>query len=72
MKGMSTQMENKRLTNRYAFNELRINNIFFDSKRQQKYKFPNYRRHKSTINLIVTNRNIHPRRILYILTLNSV
>ncbi|XP_056645027.1 craniofacial development protein 2-like [Diorhabda sublineata] len=44
-------------------NELRINNTFYPHKPQHKYTFENTRGHKSTIDYIITNKNIHPTRI---------
>ncbi|XP_072392397.1 uncharacterized protein [Diabrotica undecimpunctata] len=40
-------------------NELRINYTFFDHKIQHKYTFENTRGHRSMIDYVVTNRNIH-------------
>ncbi|XP_056639351.1 craniofacial development protein 2-like [Diorhabda sublineata] len=55
-----------------AHNELRINNTFYPHKQQHKYTFENTRGHKSIIDYIITNRNIHPSKILDVRTLTSV
>lgn len=52
-------------------NELRINNTFYPHKPQHKYTFENTRGQKSMIDYIITNRNIHPRRIQDVRTLAS-
>ena len=54
-----------------AQNELRINNTFFPHKPQHKFTFENTRGHKSVIDYVITNRNIHPRRIQDVRTLTS-
>ncbi|XP_057671969.1 uncharacterized protein LOC130903737 [Diorhabda carinulata] len=54
-----------------AHNELRINNTFYPHKQQHKYTFENTRGHKSIIDYIITNRNIHPSKILDVRTLTS-
>ncbi|XP_056629521.1 craniofacial development protein 2-like [Diorhabda sublineata] len=40
-----------------------INNTFCPHKPQHKYTFENTRGHKSTIDYVITNKNIHPTRI---------
>ncbi|XP_056641539.1 uncharacterized protein LOC130448275 [Diorhabda sublineata] len=55
-----------------AYNELRINNTLYPHKQQHKYTFENTRGHKSIIDYIITNRNIHPSKILDVRTLTSV
>lgn len=54
-----------------TFNNLRINNTFFNLPEQYKYTFQNTRGHKSIIDYILTNRNIHPQQIMGVRTLNS-
>lgn len=54
-----------------AHNELRINNTFYPHKPQHKYTFENTRMQKSVIDYIITNRNIHPSKILDVRTLSS-
>ncbi|XP_072765165.1 uncharacterized protein [Anoplolepis gracilipes] len=54
-----------------AQNELRINNTYYPPKPQHKYTFENTRGHKSIIDYIITNRNVHPSRILDVRVLNS-
>ena len=59
------------MINLCTFNELRINNTFFDHKDQHKFTFTNTRGFKSIIDYIVTSRHLHPSQILDIRTLNS-
>lgn len=54
-----------------AQNELRVNNTYYPHKPQHKYTFENTKEHKSIINYIITNSNVHPSRILDVRTLNS-
>lgn len=59
------------MINLCSLNELRINNTFFHHRAQYKYTFENSRRHRSIIDYIVSNRQVHPAQILEIRTLNS-
>lgn len=54
-----------------AHHELRINNTFFDHKPQHKTTWANTRGQSSTIDFIISNRTIHPSRILDIRSLPS-
>lgn len=54
-----------------ALNELRINNTFYPHKLQHKVTYENARGQKSTIDYVITNRNIHPSKILDVRVLNS-
>jgi hypothetical protein len=45
-------------------NNLRINNTFFHHKPQHKYTWENTRGYRSTIDYILTNKNIYPSQIL--------
>lgn len=45
-------------------NELRINNTFYPHKPYYKFTFKNTRGKKSTVDYTITNRNIHPTKIL--------
>jgi len=45
-------------------NSLRINNTFFNHKRNHKITWSDSRGRHSTIDYIITNRNIHPSQIL--------
>ncbi|CAG9826601.1 unnamed protein product [Diabrotica balteata] len=52
-------------------NELRINYTFFDHKEQHKYIFNNTRGQRSMIEYIITNRDIHPSKLIDVRCLNS-
>lgn len=52
-------------------NCLRINNTFYDHKPQHKYTFMNTRGQKSTIDYVITNSGIHPKRIHDVRVLSS-
>jgi len=52
------------LTNFCSMNSLRINNTFFNHKRNHKITWSDSRGWHSTIDYIITNRNIHPSQIL--------
>jgi endonuclease/exonuclease/phosphatase family metal-dependent hydrolase len=52
-------------------NEMRINNTFYPHKEQHKYTFINTRNQKSTIDYIITNRQIHPSQISDVRALTS-
>ena len=54
-----------------AQNELRINNTFYPHKIQHKWTFENTRGQKSMIDYVLTNRNIHPTKILDVRVLTS-
>lgn len=54
-----------------AQNELRMNNTFYPHKPQHKFTYENTRGHKSTIDYIITNRNVHPSNILDVRILSS-
>lgn len=51
--------------------ELRINNTYFQHKPQHKYTFENTRAQRSVIDYIITNRTVHPSKILDVRTLTS-
>lgn len=59
------------LTTLCTINELRINNTFYNHKQQHKYTFNNERGYRSTIDYIITNREIPPTDILDIRSLTS-
>ncbi|XP_045466785.1 craniofacial development protein 2-like [Harmonia axyridis] len=54
----------ERLIQTCAQNELRVNNTFFPHKSQHKFTFENSRGQKSVIDYVITNKNIHPSKIL--------
>ncbi|XP_045466615.1 craniofacial development protein 2-like [Harmonia axyridis] len=54
-----------------AENELRINNTFFQPKQSQKFTFDNTRNQNSSIDFIISNREVHPSQIFDIRTLTS-
>jgi len=61
----STKNDNReRLIMLCANNNLCINSTFFDHKLQRKYTWENARGYRSTINYILTNKNIYPSQIL--------
>ncbi|KAK9881036.1 hypothetical protein WA026_014379 [Henosepilachna vigintioctopunctata] len=59
------------MVNLCSFNNLRINNTFYNHKDIYKYTFFNSRKQTSMVDYIVTNRNILPSQILDVRTLNS-
>lgn len=67
----ATNENGEQLVQLCAQNELRINNTFYPHKPQHKFTYENTRGHKSTIDYIITNRNIHPSNILDVRTLNT-
>lgn len=52
------------LINLCAMNSLRINNTFFEHKNGHKITWANSRGQESTIDYIITNRNVHPSQVL--------
>ncbi|XP_045467858.1 craniofacial development protein 2-like [Harmonia axyridis] len=54
-----------------AQNELRINNTFFPHKPQHSFTFENSRGQKSVIDYVITNKNVHPSKILDVRVLSS-
>ncbi|XP_055377908.1 craniofacial development protein 2-like [Condylostylus longicornis] len=55
-----------------ANNELRINNTYFNHKKQHKITWSNTRGSTSTIDYIITNRAIHPNIILDVRSLSQL
>lgn len=52
-------------------NELRINNTYFVHSDSQKYTFENTRQQRSIIDHIITNKNVHPNKIIDVRALPS-
>lgn len=67
----TTKDNGEMLTCFCAMNELRINNTFYLHKPQHKFTYENTRGQKSTIDYIITSRNIHPSKILDVRVLCS-
>lgn len=61
----------KQLVQFCSQNESRINNTFYLHKPQHKYIFKNTCGYKSTIDYVITNRSIHPSRMLDVITKNK-